>query len=285
MNSFSEGCTEAKIKQNDNMNNSVADCSLASEGFSSAALKNIACQNYSVMSSWVKESEATFSEMLESYQNEYVFLNQLFNKIVLGTHSLNTTTAFSQLWVENSKADFVVINGKAVVYEIKTDLDNLSRLEGQLADYYKAFSNVVVVCGEKNLPSVLRFAEASSVGVLCMKRKGSFATIKPYIENNDQLDSEAIFRLLRKPEYTELILSLGEDLPVCKEVDYYQECKAIVSSYPAIEVAGKAMTILKKRDRIKKEGSYKTIPYSLRASLYFSNLTKKERSRFFDLAV
>lgn len=252
---------------------------------SSVSLKRAGNQTDEMLSSWMEESDLLFSEMLKSYQNEYVFLNQLFNKIVLGTHSLNTTTAFSQLWVENSKADFVVINGKAVVYEIKTDLDNLSRLDGQLSDYYKAFSNVVIVCGEKNLPSVLRFAETTSAGILCMKRKGSFSTIKPYAENNDHLDSEAIFRLLRKPEYTELILSLGENLPACKEVDYYQECKAIVSSHPAIQVAGKAMTILKKRDRIKKEGSYKTIPYSLRASLYFSNLSKKERSRFFDLAV
>ena len=33
-----------------------------------------------------------------------------------------------------------MITGRGVVYEIKTDLDNLIRLENQLKDYYKVFS-------------------------------------------------------------------------------------------------------------------------------------------------
>ena len=37
-----------------------------------------------------------------------------------------------------------MINGRGVVYEIKTDLDNLLRLENQIRDYYKVFSYVYV---------------------------------------------------------------------------------------------------------------------------------------------
>ena len=49
-----------------------------------------------------------------------------------------------------------MIEGKAVVYENKTDLDNLDRLPGQLADYSNAFLHVVIICGEKRLPSLCR---------------------------------------------------------------------------------------------------------------------------------
>ena len=45
--------------------------------------------------------------------------------------------ALTELPVGDSKADFIMINGRGVVYEIKTDLDNLLRLENQIRDYYR----------------------------------------------------------------------------------------------------------------------------------------------------
>ena len=59
------------------------------------------------------------------YRNEYYYKNTLLNKLLLGIHSVNTTTALTEIPIAKSKADFVLINGKAVVYEIKTELDNL----------------------------------------------------------------------------------------------------------------------------------------------------------------
>ena len=61
--------------------------------------------------------------MSKSYRNEYFYQNTLLNKLLLGKHSINTTTALAQVPICKSKADFVLINGKAVVYEIKTELD------------------------------------------------------------------------------------------------------------------------------------------------------------------
>ena len=64
---------------------------------------------------------------------------------------MNTTTALTEIPIAKSKADFVLINGKAVVYEIKTELDNFDRLENQINDYYKAFDHVAVVtCKRKS---------------------------------------------------------------------------------------------------------------------------------------
>ena len=48
-----------------------------------------------------------------------------------------------------------MINGKGVVYEIKTELDNLERLNSQIEDYYKAFTNVVIVTYEENIEKFL----------------------------------------------------------------------------------------------------------------------------------
>ena len=66
--------------------------------------------------------ERLYKQLLRHYRNEYVYKNTLFNKLVLGIHSLNTTSAIVELPIVDSIADFILFNGKAVVYEIKTEL-------------------------------------------------------------------------------------------------------------------------------------------------------------------
>ena len=95
-----------------------------------------------------------YTKMKTDYRNEYYYKNTLLNKLLIGKHSVNTTSALTEVNINKSKADFVLINGKAVVYEIKTELDNLDRLECQIMDYYKAFNHVAVLTYEKNLKNV-----------------------------------------------------------------------------------------------------------------------------------
>ena len=76
-----------------------------------------------------------------SYRNEYLYKNTLLNKLLINSHRINTTVALTEVPIANSKADFIMINGKAVVYEIKTELDTFDRLENQISDYFKAFDH------------------------------------------------------------------------------------------------------------------------------------------------
>ena len=71
--------------------------------------------------------EILYDRLKKEYRNEYFYKNTLLNKLLLGVHSTNTTTALAELPIGKAKADFVLINGKAVVYEIKTELDNFER--------------------------------------------------------------------------------------------------------------------------------------------------------------
>jgi len=73
-----------------------------------------------------------YQYLKKEYQNEYFYKNTLLNKLLLGIHSPRTTTALTEVPVGNSKADFILLNGKAVVYEIKTELDTFDRLETQM---------------------------------------------------------------------------------------------------------------------------------------------------------
>ena len=112
-----------------------------------------------------------YQYLKKEYQNEYFYKNTLLNKLLLGIHSPRTTTALTEVPVGNSKADFILLNGKAVVYEIKTALDNFDRLDGQIEDYYKAFSRVVVVTSEKNFDSVQQKLQNSPTGICLLTKK------------------------------------------------------------------------------------------------------------------
>ncbi|MDU1336325.1 MAG: hypothetical protein E6945_05785, partial [Veillonella sp.] len=51
--------------------------------------------------------EYLYKQLLRKYRNEYVYKNTLFNKLVLGIHSLNTTSAIVELPIVDSIADFI----------------------------------------------------------------------------------------------------------------------------------------------------------------------------------
>lgn len=108
------------------------------------------------------DDEITYGEVIskiyaymdKEYRNEYFYKNTIFNQLLVQRHDLYNTAALTELPIADSKADFVMINGKGVVYEIKTDLDNFQRLQNQINDYYKIFSYVNVVVSKNQLKKV-----------------------------------------------------------------------------------------------------------------------------------
>ncbi|MFM0292793.1 MULTISPECIES: sce7726 family protein [Paraburkholderia] len=69
------------------------------------------------------------------------------------------------------RADLVAVNGHLHAYEIKSDLDHLSRLPGQIETYSRYFELVTVVCTERHLSAVIDQTEAH-IGVLCVSADG-----------------------------------------------------------------------------------------------------------------
>ena len=119
-----------------------------------------------VIEKYVPEPQGkTYSELIsdvysyigKEYRTEYFYKNTLLNKLMLKKHDYKKTIALTELPIANSKADFVMINGRGVVYEIKTELDNLDRINSQIMDYQKAFSEIFIVTYQENLENVFYF--------------------------------------------------------------------------------------------------------------------------------
>lgn len=210
--------------------------------------------------------------MSKSYRNEYFYQNTLLNKLLLGKHSVNTTTALTQIPISKSKADFILINGKAVVYEIKTELDTFDRLDTQLRDYFKAFNHVCVVTSESQYDRAVNILQDTPVGIYVLTSHNTISTKlrKEPVKDNSRLDYTAIFKVLHKREYESILLQYFGELPVASQVFYYGECQKQFSQIPILEAYAMALKQLKRRNRIK-VSEFERIPYELKSLIYFAS--------------
>lgn len=215
--------------------------------------------------------------MSKSYRNEYFYQNTLLNKLLLGKHSVNTTTALTQIPIGKSKADFILINGKAVVYEIKTELDSFDRLDTQLRDYFRAFNHVCVVTSESHFDRILGTLQNTPVGIYVLTKKNTISTSlrKEPAADNTRLDHLAIFKVLHKSEYERILKKYFGRLPVTSQVFYYDECFSLFSRIPVEEVYAMSIKELKKRNKIV-VSFFRHVPYELKSLMYFSNSSKKD---------
>ena len=84
--------------------------------------------------------------ILRHYPNEMAIKTSFVDNVLLKQGKTNV--AVFELSVGKSRVDICKINGGSAAFEIKTDLDNFTRLERQLANYYEIFECVSVIISE-----------------------------------------------------------------------------------------------------------------------------------------
>ena len=227
--------------------------------------------------------ENSYKQLLKSYRNEYVFKNAIAQKILIGRHSINSSSLFTELRVETSKADVVIFNGTSHVYEIKTDLDNLERLEKQIEDYKKVFEFVNVVSVESKVDEI-KFLLDDSVGIIILTERYTLKTIRKAKSGLKSLNREALFNLLRKNEYLQIIQKYYGNIPDVPNTKIYGKCKELFIQL-SIEVIHKEILItLKNRKNHKNIAkTIKNFPASLKIAVLEAELTITEQEDFLNL--
>lgn len=204
----------------------------------------------------------------KQYRTEYYYKNTMLNKLLLKKHNYKKTIVLTELPIADSKADFVMINGKGVVYEIKTELDNLDRLSSQISDYYKAFTEVMVVTYEDNVEKVLEIVPETA-GVMKLTKRNALKTLREAQHMDKQLDYYTIFKILRKSEFENILKSEGYDLPDVSQFVYYKECFHILQNIEIQTLQVLMLKELKKRMRIELVDLCVESPEMLRFLTYF----------------
>lgn len=272
-----------------NTNNLILNRLFTQNIFSNLIYEHKDTTYYTIVQRYVDDPESKnnseliseiYNFMAKSYRNEYFYQNTLLNKLLLGKHSIKTTTALTQIPIGKSKADFILINGKGVVYEIKTELDSLDRLDTQLKDYYKAFNHVCVVTSEGHYEKVREILKDAPVGIYVLTSKNTISSTlkKEPVEYSKCLNHTAIFKILHKKEYENILLKYFQRLPVVSQAFYYNECLDLFSEIPIVDAYIMALKELKKRNKII-TNELQEVPYELKSLMYFSRSLKNEIKR------
>ena len=235
---------------------------------------------------WNKTHGELFSEVYahlgQEKRNEYYYMNTLLNKLLVGIHSVNTTTALAQVKVGKHIADFVMINGEGVVYEIKSDLDNFHRLREQLSDYYRAFSKVSVLVSKNELGNVERMLSGfddigASVGIYVMSDKDrifSSTCGRKATQYDENLEHGCLFQLMRKREYENLLLAYFSEVPHVAPVFHYRACLERFQQIPMPKAQQMCFDELRKRNKITK-AVFENVQSELKSVVYFAGLSRK----------
>lgn len=225
-----------------------------------------------------------YAHLGKEKRNEYYYMNTLLNKLLVGIHNVNTTTALSKIHIGQSIADFIMINGEGKIYalEVKSELDNFDRLHSQISNYYRAFSKVSVLTSTRDLCKVEEvlssFGEmGDAVGIYVLSERDTIFSKTHGREPqqfDEHLDYSCIFKMLRKQEYEKVLFRYFGKLPQVEPVFHFRSCLEQFQQIPIFTAQSLALTELKKRNKIIKS-DFDKIPNELKTVVYFSNLSGK----------
>lgn len=189
----------------------------------------------------------TFYKTLEkNYRCEYIYKNTLFNAIIK-EYGLKSTLTLNEFKIGKSIADLVLLNGSAKIYEIKTELDSLDKLEKQISDYLKFADKVYIVTDDAHATQLLNAYSNSSVGIVLLNKKNKLETIKEVVADTEHLNFDTLFKVLRKQEYLELTLSTFGYTPDVPNTKIFRCCYELLSSVDILEFQKQVVTKLKER--------------------------------------
>ncbi|MEE4999185.1 sce7726 family protein [Pseudomonas alliivorans] len=224
--------------------------------------------------------EFCYSLLCSGYRNEYYYKNAIAKKILIGRHSVKTSTMFTEFRVGNSKADCVIVNGLSTCYEIKTNYDNLSRLRSQISSYIKLFDKVNVVVSNKNLDSVLE-SIPNEVGVLLLTKGGALREIRPALLIDAQIDVKILIRSLRREEYVSLVESIFGEAPNVNNTEIFRECEKRLLTANSERIRTEFKKIIR-RTRALDERFITSLPASLLIAGVEFGSSRKARAGFIE---
>lgn len=220
-----------------------------------------------------------YQELDEHHHNEYFYKNELLNSLLIQNKNLSSCSALTELPVANSKVDMILVDEDDVgtVYEIKTELDTLNRLESQIQDYYKAFPYMYVVTSSNHLKQLENVLEGTDVGIIELTNDREFVHRKEAIYNAEDLSHDVLFRILRKKEFESIVLKYFGELPDVSDFVYYQTCFGLLKDLDIILFQKEVISCLRKRNLVQDvDGFVKNVPYELSFYGYFSKKYKNK---------
>ena len=221
-------------------------------------------------------SEEAFRLLGNHYKIEYIYKNHLLKKPVFGRYSPKNTSLYFEFPVGNARADILVVNGRADIFEIKTQYDDYSNLENQVREYYRCFSNVTLLVHPSLVRTVSKIIpQYTGISTLSDSFKLSSARrVSSYFKN---LNHEALFAILRAAERESVLISYGYKVPSVHPAELYDECLSLFRLFPIEDAYSNVINALQHRKPMSKyEDLCACLPQSLHTAAFSFSLRKKD---------
>jgi hypothetical protein len=188
-----------------------------------------------------------YRELEKQYRNEYLYKNTIINELLLKKYGVRNTILINEFRVGNSIADIVMFNGTSKAFEIKTELDSNKRLNSQLIDYTKVFSECYIVTHESLSAKYLK--EDQHIGVIELVKQNRSIKFKEvrHAKENLQIDPDTLMKTLRTSEYKNIVKAYYGGLPEMNSFNMFEICREMIKQIPSSELHHLFITELKLR--------------------------------------
>ena len=224
--------------------------------------------------------DAVFSVLKRvGLRDEYVYRAAVTHKVLMGKHSLRTAAMLTEFRAGACKADLVILNGTATVFEIKSERDSLARLANQVANYKKVFASVNVIASEAHVAGVLETVP-EDVGVICLSRRYQIQTVRDAEDRPDRVCPATVFESLRSAEARAVLTMLGAAIPEVPNTQAYAAMRAIFAELDPTKVHLAMVTTLKRtRNLAPLSDLVDRLPPSLHAAALSIQVCRREHDR------
>lgn len=224
--------------------------------------------------------EAAFSVLkTEGLRDEYIYRAAITQKVLLGKHSLNTACMLNEFRAGSCKADLVILNGTASVYEIKSERDSLDRLHNQIQNYQKVFPTINVIACDGHVSRVLQIVP-KEVGVMSLSRRYQITTIREAKDCPGQTCPVSVFESLRSAEARTILNELGIDVPAVPNTKLHGAMRAQFGKLSSEDVQRSMVSVLKRsRNLAPLSNLIGQLPQSLHAAALSVQVSRGDRDR------
>ncbi len=188
-----------------------------------------------------------YKALSKQYNNEYFYKNEFINSVFKKIAEHEKTGIFNEFRIMSTIADIVCFNGHSTAYEIKTELDNSERLDGQLNEYSRLFNEVNVVVPESKASEYRRLHPEIGI-ILFDKNRRTFSRARE-ASINYTTDAKLVMQVLHTREYRSIAKAYyGEDaLDKVNDFTQFKVCSRLIEEIPASKLNTLFVQTLKKR--------------------------------------
>lgn len=215
-------------------------------------------------------------------RDEYIYRAAISHKVLMGTHSLRTASMLTEFRAGKCKADLVILNGTATVYEIKSERDSLARLANQVENYKRVFAKVNVIASEGHIQGVLATVP-DDVGVMCLSKRYQITTVREAVDCPGRVCPVTVFESLRMAEGAAILRAMGVTVPKVPNTQQHAAMRELFAALdPATLHLEMVQTLKRTRNLAPLSELVDRLPESLQAAALSVSVRRSDHRRLLD---